>query len=103
MAYTKIYSIPFSSLDGFNYEVEIYREGKSNTKVQTLTGGKNTFIVDINDDDFLYTPIRSSGATLKIVGGDYLRDLFSTSYQKHFVNLYVSGTSIWRGFIVQPV
>ena len=103
MAYTKIYSIPFSSLDGFNYEVEIYREGESNTKVQTLTGGKNTFIVDINDDDFLYTPIRSSGATLKIVGGDYLRDLFSTSYQKHFVNLSVSGTSIWKGFIVPDV
>ena len=53
MAYTKIYSIPFASLDGFDYEVEIYKEGKFETGVQTLTGGKNTFVVDINDDDFI--------------------------------------------------
>lgn len=103
MAYTKIYSIPFAALDGLDYEVEIYREGEFETEVQTLTGGKNTFIVDINDDDFLYTPIRSSGATLKIVGGDYLRDLFSTSYQKHFVNLTAYGVSFWKGFIVPDV
>lgn len=90
--------MPFTNVDGEALTVQILEDGGTGSPVE-LTGGTPPFIVDVNDEDFLYTPTRFSGATLKLVGSDYLQKLFSTQYQKFKVNLVKAGSVIWTGFI----
>lgn len=96
--YNLIYTMPFTNVDGEALTVQILEDGGTGSPVE-LTGGTPPFIVDVNDEDFLYTPTRFSGATLKLVGSDYLQKLFSTQYQKFKVNLAKAGSVIWTGFI----
>ena len=96
--YNLIYTMPFTHVDGEALTVQILEDGGTGSPVE-LTGGTPPFIVDVNDEDFLYTPTRFSGATLKLVGSDYLQKLFSTQYQKFKVNLVKAGSVIWTGFI----
>lgn len=96
--YNLIYTVPFTNVDGEALTIQILEDGGTGTPVE-LTGGTPPFIVDVNDEDFLYTPTRFSGATLKLVGSDYLQKLFSTQYQKFKVNLVKAGSVIWTGFI----
>ena len=96
--YNLIYYIPFTNVDGESYEVQIKADGASVTPVE-LTGGTPPFVVDVDDNDFLYNPTRFSGATLKLIGSDYLQSLFSTQYQKYKVNLTKDNTVVWTGFI----
>lgn len=96
--YNLIYTVPFTNVDGETLTVQILEDGGSGTPVE-LTGGTPPFVVDVNDEDFLYTPTRFSGATLKLVGSDYLQRLFSTQYQKFKVNLIKGRSVIWTGFI----
>ena len=96
--YNLIYTVPFTNVDGEALTVQILEDGGTGSPVE-LTGGTPPFIVDVNDEDFLYTPTRFSGATLKLVGSDYLQKLFSTQYQKFKVNLVKAGSVIWTGFI----
>ena len=96
--YNLIYTVPFTNVDGEALTIQILEDGGTGSPVE-LTGGTPPFIVDVNDEDFLYTPTRFSGATLKLVGSDYLQKLFSTQYQKFKVNLVKAGSVIWTGFI----
>lgn len=96
--YNLIYTVPFTNVDGEALTIQILEDGGSGTPVE-LTGGTPPFVVDVSDEDFLYTPTRFSGATLKLVGSDYLQRLLSTQYQKFKVNLVKSGSVIWTGFI----
>ena len=96
--YNLIYTVPFTNVDGEALTIQILEDGGTGTPVE-LTGGTPPFIVDVNDEDFLYTPTRFSGATLKLVGSDYLQKLFSTQYQRFKVNLVRTGSVIWTGFI----
>ena len=96
--YNLIYTMPFTNVDGEALTVQILEDGGTGSPVE-LTGGTPPFIVDVNDEDFLYTPTRFSGATLKLVGSDYLQKLFSIQYQKFKVNLVKAGSVIWTGFI----
>lgn len=100
--YNLIYTVPFINVDGEMLTVQILEDGGTGTPVE-LTGGASPFVVDYSDKDFLYTPTRFSGATLKIVGGNYLQRLFSTNYQKFKVNLVKNASVIWTGFITPEV
>ena len=100
--YHLIYTVPFVNVDGESFTVQILEDGGSGTPTE-LVGGTPPFIVDINDEDFLYTPTRFSGATLKLVGSNYLQRLFSTQYQKFKVNLLKGSSIIWTGFITPEV
>ena len=92
------YKVPFTDVDGNGYEVRILVDGYSGD-VAELTGAESPFIVDVSDEQFLYTPTRFSGGTLNIVGSDYLQDLFSTDYQMSKVDLYKGSRLMWTGFI----
>lgn len=96
--YKLIYTVPFTNVDGQDYTIQILEDGGTASPVE-LTGGTPPFIVEVNNEDFLYTPTRFSGATLKLVGSDYLQKLFSTDYQKFKVNLVTNGSVVWTGFI----
>lgn len=98
MSYGLIYTIPFAALDNTPCVVEIEREGYTGESTE-LTAGASPFTVDIDDDEFLYTPTRFSTAKIQIVGGDYLRSLFSTAYRQHRVTFKRDGAVCWCGYI----
>lgn len=84
MSYGLIYTIPFAAIDNIPCVVEIEKENYSGEVIE-LVAGASPFTVDIADEEFLYTPIRFSTATIRVVGSDYLQSLFSTAYQQYRV------------------
>lgn len=98
MSYGLIYTVPFATLDNIPCVVEIEKDGYEGESTE-LTPGVTPFTIDINSEDFLYTPIRFSTAKLQIVGSDYLQSLFSTAYREYRVTLIKDGVITWCGFI----
>lgn len=98
MSYGLIYTIPFATLDNTPCVVEIEKEGYIGEATE-LTGAASPFTVDIDDEEFLYTPTRFSTATIRIVGSDYLQSLFSTTYQMYRVTFKQDNYVVWCGFI----
>lgn len=98
MSYGLIYTLPFAALDGTPYTVEIEKEGYDG-QPEELTGGESPFTVEIDDEEFLYTPVRFSTAKLKIVGGDQFQKIFSTGYKQYRITLMSGDTVRWCGFI----
>lgn len=98
MSYRLIYTVPFAALDNIPCVVEIEKDGYEGESAE-LTPGVTPFTIDINSEDFLYTPTRFSTAKLQIVGSDYLQSLFSTAYREYRVTLIKDGAIIWCGFI----
>lgn len=98
MRYGLIYTVPFATLDNIPCVVEIEKDGYEGASTE-LTPGATPFTIDINNEDFLYTPTRFSTAKLQIVGSDYLQSLFSTAYREYRVTLIKDGVIIWCGFI----
>lgn len=98
MNYRLIYKVPFATLDNVPCVVEIEKENYLGT-AQELTPGESPFTVEIDDEEFLYTPTRFSTATIRVVGGDYLQSLFSTAYQQYRVTFIKDGVISWCGFI----
>lgn len=99
MAYKLAYIIPFKSLRNDDIVVHILSESNLIEKPIELLAGDTPAIISGDDDDFLYTPSRKSTCKLKIVGSDYLQDLYSNSYQQWKVNIYRNNSIIWTGFI----
>ena len=84
MSYGLIYTVPFAALDGTACVVEIEKEGYTGSSAE-LVAGESPFTVEIEDEEFLYTPTRFSTAKLCVVGGDYLQDLYSINYMQYRV------------------
>ena len=98
MAYGLKYTIPFANVDNIPCVVNIEQKDYSGSPIE-LQAGSNPFIVTTDDEDFVYTPKRFSTAKINIVGSDYLRDLYSTSYQEYRVTFYRNNVIEWCGFI----
>ena len=98
MSYGLIYTIPFESSKGVAYVIEIEKEDYTGESTE-LEPDESPIIVTPNDDDFLYTPIRSSSATINVIGSDYLQQLYSTEYRQYRVTLLQGDKVCWCGFI----
>lgn len=98
MNYGLIYKIPFATLDNVPCIIEIEKEGYSGV-VTELTAALSPFLVEIEDEEFLYTPTRFSTAKIGIVGSDYLQSLFSTAYQQYRVTFKRDKFITWCGFV----
>ena len=98
MSYGLIYKVPFATLDNIPCVVEIEKDGYIGG-ITELTAGETPFTVDIDSEEFLYTPIRFSTAKLQVVGNDYLQTLFSTEYRQYRVTMKKDGVVSWCGFI----
>ncbi len=92
------YTIPFKDSENTDYLVQIFRGGY-NGEAKELTGAVSCFVVSGTDDDFVYTPIRPSSATLKVLDSDLLLDLYSINNQYAPVRLLRNGILEWTGFI----
>lgn len=98
MSYGLIYTVPFATLDNIPCVVEIEKEDYAGVSTE-LTAGATPFTIDIDSEEFLYTPTRFSTAKLQVVGSDYLQSLFSTAYKEFRVTLKKNGVITWCGFI----
>mgnify|MGYP006999393791 CR=1 FL=1 len=102
MSYGLLYKIPFATQKNRACVVEIEKENYEGVW-EELTAAGTPFTVDIDDEEFLYTPLRFSTAKLNVVGKDYLQALFSTQYRQHRVTLTVDGVVTWCGYIKPEV
>lgn len=98
MSYGLIYTISFATLDNVPCVVEIEKDGYTGSSTE-LTAGATPFTIDIESEEFLYTPTRFSTAKLQIVGNDYLQSIFSTEYRQYRVTLKKNGVITWCGFV----
>lgn len=92
------YRIPFKDCRNTSYEVRIYRNGYTG-EVKELDGAPSCFVVSGTDEDFLYTPIRTSTATISVLDSDLLLDLYSINNQYAPVKFYKDGVLEWTGYI----
>ena len=106
MAKTIRWKIPFVSLSGTQYRVDIYDEGTF-TPVQ-LTAGETPFVTDEdNSDDFFY-PVRSQSGTLQVctlkpdgtyITLDELLPANNIARPVRLINLDNSNAIEWQGFL----
>lgn len=101
--YKTIYTLPFKSRKGVDYLIDIQNENYDGESFELTGSGESPFSVEIESEDFLYTPIRFSTATIRVVGDDYLRQLYSTAYQQYRVTFKRNGVVAWCGFIKPEV
>ena len=92
------YRIPFKDCDNTSYEVLISREDYTGEPT-ILIGAPSCFVVSGTDEDFIYTPIRTSTATITVLDSDLLLDLYSINNQYASVKLYKEGELEWTGYI----
>lgn len=92
------YKIPFVDGKGVHYEVQVFRKGYTG-EVKELTGALSCFVVTGTDEDFVYTPVRTSTATISVLDSDLLLDLYSINNQYAPVKLYREGVLEWTGYI----
>lgn len=92
------YRVPFKDYKNNAYEVLVYREDYTG-EVTELTGAPSCFVVSGTDDDFVYTPVRTSSATLSVVDSELLLDLYSINNQYAAVKLMKNGVLEWTGYI----
>ena len=109
MAKTIRWKIPFVSLSGTQYRVDIYDEGTF-TPVQ-LTAGPTPFVTDEDNSDDFFTPVRAQTGTLQVCtlkpDGTYitLDDLLPTNNIARPVKLWrilgggAAGVLEWQGFM----
>lgn len=92
------YKIPFKDNRENSYLVEVYRTDYTGAATE-LTGATSCFVVSGTDEDFMYTPIRTSTATINVLDSDLLLDLYSINNQYAPVKFYKNGVLEWTGYI----
>lgn len=98
MSYGLIYTIPFESSKGVPYVIEIEKEDYTGESIE-LEPDDTPFLVTPSEEEFLYSPLRTSSATINIVGSDYLQSLYSTDYRQYRVTLLQGEKVCWCGFV----
>lgn len=98
MSYGLIYTIPFNSSKGIPYVIEIEKEDYTGESIE-LEPDETPFSVTPSEEEFLYSPLRTSSATINIVGSDYLQSLYSTDYRQYRVTLLQGEKVCWCGFV----
>ncbi len=102
MSYGLLYTLPFRDIRNKLFTVKVAQDGYVGEAIE-LKGQRSPFTVTIDDEAFLYTPIRCSTATLHLFGSDYLQSLFSTDYRMNRVTLYDGDNPVWCGYVKPEV
>ena len=101
------WTIPFASLNGTRYRIDIYDEGFSGTPVE-LRGGEVPFTTTENESDDLFSPVRSQTGTIEVctaipAGGmlklDDILPANNIARPVRLVNLSNSNAIEWQGFL----
>lgn len=92
------YKVPFKTISDRDSVVILEEKGYTGSVIELIAGG-TPFIIDTDQSDLL-TPIRSSTATLAVVGSDYLQDLYANDPQGIRVTCEVDGEVKWLGYLL---
>ncbi len=92
------YSLQFKGLDKVLYDIRIYIDGYVGP-TNELIGARSPFTIMIEDDSYIYKPVRISTATLNLKDKNIRADLFSTNMQAVPIKLYHSEKLKWTGYI----
>lgn len=92
------YRIPFKDFNNNNYVVEVHRADYQGEPTE-LRGASSCFVVSGTDEDFMYTPVRTSTATINVLDSEILLDLYSINNQYAPVKFYKNGVLEWTGYI----
>lgn len=102
MAFNIHYRIPFKSLrQGTNYVVNIWKDGSPSTGVKTVDAAADPFTTEEDDDEDIFTPMRTQSGTLRILATDDLdwRVMMPANTFDTPVTLTTGSTVVWQGFI----
>lgn len=87
----------FRSINGIGYKIEI--NSKNGNKTETVTLGENPFTVTAADNETIYEPVKTTGATITILTDKLPVDIYSGSVLGTSVKV-ISGTNvIWTGYL----
>lgn len=106
------WKIPFKSFGGTTYEVRIYDDDFTGSTPVTLVGGVDPFVTQEDDDEDVFTPIRTQTGYIRIfddgkdangnsLGDGWWRSLIPVGALDRRVELYSGSTLRWSGYI-QP-
>ncbi len=98
MGHSLKYIIPFKTLLNNSVEVHFLLRDYKGSPVE-LVGSGEPLTLSFDDEDFLYTPIRTSSCKISIIGNDYLQELFSIDYTQWKINIYRNKSLVWTGYI----
>lgn len=93
------YTAQFSdlSLSPKLYDVTITTSEGDGTAAVTLGGTPFTTSMRSSEDN-LYVPVKYSGATVNVITGDYMMDIYSPTAQGTKVELTSGGIVVWTGY-----
>ena len=95
------YTIPFMSRDKNAYTVNVY-EWDYTGDVVTLTGASEPFVTQEDDDDDIFTPVRTQTGYLRVIdttGGQLLEEMMPANNTEKPVRLMLGDTVCWQGFL----
>ena len=102
MAKAVHWQIPFRSIEGINYRIDIYDEGFSGTPVQ-LTGAQNVLTTTEDTDSDFFAPVRAQSGLIRIIneGTELVEQLFPTDAMSRPVRVVrvVNSVVEWQGFL----
>lgn len=94
-----LYYGDFASIDNKNFRIEIETKTKGETRELRLSGSPFTTTLE-DEEDYIYTPIKSGGATVGLRVGSFNEDFYAPNATDVRVTLYKEGKVEWTGFIV---
>ncbi len=94
------YTSEFTSINGINYKVEIATE--SGTKQESFVLGSTPFVTEMDSDGkTIYSPIKSTGATIEMLTANMPFDIYSSKTKGVKVTLTNTSKNVveWVGFV----
>ena len=101
------WQIPFKSIGGTSYRIDIYDEGYTGQPVQ-LTGGSQPFVTNESEDEDFFAPVRTQSGNIQICtkmpNGNMIRldDILpenNIARPVRLINLSNSNAIEWMGFL----
>lgn len=87
----------FQSINSINYKIEITTSSGSTTKTMLL--GETPLVITGSDNDFIYEPVKTTGATITLLTSSFLPELYSGSALGTSVKVTSGSNVIWTGYL----
>ncbi len=91
------YTAEFLSINNTPYKIEI--TSSTGSKSETVILAESPFVVNCSDEDNLYEPVKTTGATVTLLTKDLPIDIYSGSVLGTSVNLTSNNKVIWTGYL----
>lgn len=91
------YSAEFTSINNIDYKIEI--SSKTGTANKSVILGDSPFVVTAADNDSIYEPVKTTGATITILTRDLPTDIYSGSSLGTSVKVTSGSDVIWTGYL----